>query len=233
MRKVNQASVRAEFRSNVDELMAYMNRTRHALEAEPHQKRDVSRLASTTFLSLYVSFERFLSDLFLAYLNRNFSRYQAFLENRLKQSVKSNFGTWAESRTRFDGVEHVRLAELESIVDPNRWNLTFPDAATIKARADDWLTPPHARRINSLTRYDERLIDTARATRDFIAHRSPGAKARMNAALATVAHGSHNRYLDRGQNDIHNVGSYLKAVFEDRRRIAIYAERFKEIAAKM
>ena len=75
MRKVNPAAVRAEFQADVTSLMAYMNRARRALEGESHEQGDVSRLASTTFLSLYVGFERFVSDLFLAYLNRNFSRY--------------------------------------------------------------------------------------------------------------------------------------------------------------
>jgi hypothetical protein len=84
-----------------------------------------------------------------------------------------------------------------------------------------------------MTDHDERLIDTTRALRDFVAHQSRGAKARMNEALRGVAQGAHNQYLGRGANEVHNIGSFLKAVFDGRRRIAIYAERLKDISGRM
>ncbi len=233
MRKINPAAVRHDFPSDTDALMAYMNRARRALEGESTEKQDVSRLAAMVFVSLYVAFERFLSDLFLAYLNRDFSQYQRYVEQRILQSTQAKVGLWARRRTRFDTVAHVKADDLEAIVDPDGMNLTFKTANDIRTRGDEWLAPAHRTRIHALTDHDERLIDTARAVRDFIAHQSSGAKKRMNELLAVVAHGPHNRHLDRGLNEVHNVGSYLKAVFDGRRRVAIYAERLKDIALKL
>ena len=233
MRKVDPVDVRADFRVDVLSLMAYMNRARMALEGESHEKGDVSRLATTSFLPLYVRFERFLSDLFLAYLNRNFSRYQSWTEGRIEQSVEQRIGQWAKDRLQFNTVKHVKVHDLESIVDPEGRNLTFRDTDKMKLRAREWLSPQHANRLTNLADHDCRLIDTARAIRDFIAHRSPGSRVRMNAMLRTVAAGGHNGHLGRGKKEVQNVGVYLKAVRARKRRVAIYAQRLNDISTRM
>ncbi len=232
MRKVDPADVRTAFVDEVSDLMTYLGRTRRALEGDVHEKGDISRLASTTFLALFVTFERFLSDLFLAYLNRDFSQYQADLENRLMVSVGERFGAWAQQRTRFNTLEHVGVNDLEGIVDPSGWNLTFRNAEMLRSKARQWLAPPYANRIDGLSDHDDRLVDTAHAIRDFIAHQSPGAKNRMNALLLTVAQGANNQYLNRGVHEVHRVGTYLKAVFDGQRRIAIYSARLIDIATR-
>ena len=95
------------------------------------------------------------------------------------------------------------------------------------------MAPAHRNRIRGITEHDKRLIDTAHAVRDFIAHQSPNAKRRMNDLLSTVTEGDYNKHLARGVHRIDNLGAYLKAVFDGRRRIAIYAERLKEISGRM
>ena len=233
MRKVDPEDVRTAFVNDARALMEYMDRTRRALEGGPHEKRDISRLASTTFLSLYVSFETFLSDLFLAYLNRDFSQYQASLGNRITQSVSEKFGAWAAGRSPFVSIRNVAVADLEDIIDPNGWNLTFRSAEVIREKACEWLSPAHRGRIQSLTPSDEDLIDTARAIRDFIAHRSLGSKNRMNQQLQIVERHGRNPNLRRGRNAIQDEGVYLKAVFGGQRRIAVYASRLQDIAGRL
>ena len=213
--------------------MEYLERTQRALEGDGHEKRDISHLASTTFLFLFVNFERFLSDLFLSYLNRDFSQYQDKLAHRINQSVEGKFGVWAGGRTSFQVIKDIKVTDLEGVVDPTGWNLTFKDGDTIKERAQQWLAPEHAARINALTDHDLRVIDTANSIRDFLAHGSPSSKARMNDALLTISQGHHNQYLGRGAQLVHNVGAYLKAVFAGQRRITIYAERLNDIAGRM
>lgn len=233
MRKLDPQSVRDDFSAESQALMEYFGRARRALEGDVHEKRDVSRLASTTFLFLVVYFERFLSDLFLSYLNRDFSQYQATLEHRIKQSAEEKLGHWARGRTSFQAVKHIKVTDLEGVVDPTGWNLTFKDGDTIKERAQEWLAPAHADRINALTEHDLRVIDTAKSIRNFLAHGSPSSKVRMNDALSEVSRGHHNQYLGRGAQLVHNVGAYLKAVFAGQRRITIYADRLNDIAGRM
>jgi len=120
MRKIDPADVRVDFAQEVDEVIAYFDRVTVVLAGSAHEPGDLSRLAETTFLTVFVAFERFLSDLFLAYLNRQFSSYRSDLENRVRQSIKERFGVWASQRMRLGKVHHVRVSDLEGIVDPKR-----------------------------------------------------------------------------------------------------------------
>ena len=166
MRKVDPGDVTAAFVTNSTALMEYMGRTRRAVEymgrtrrtllGNLHEQKDISRLASTTFLSLYVSFETFLSDLFLAYLNRDFSQYQTWLANSIDKSTEKNFGPWAARRTPFVRVKNVAVAELEVIVDPSGRNLTFSSVEVIRKKAREWLSPAYSARIQGLTAADRR-----------------------------------------------------------------------------
>lgn len=66
MHKKDPDDVRADFAASIDDLTGYMGRSRRVLKGAIHEKKDLSRLSNTSFFSLYVSFETFLSDLFLA-----------------------------------------------------------------------------------------------------------------------------------------------------------------------
>lgn len=233
MRKTDPQLVKNQFDNDTQRLVRFLERAENSLVGSAHEKSDLSQLVSTTFLTLYVQFEKFQSDLFLAYLNRNFSVYQRTKFSSIESSVESKFGRWFRNRLDLEPIQHVRVDELETIVDPTGWNLTFKDADTMKGRATEWLAPQYAQRIGNLTTHDERLIDTAKSIRDFIAHGSPSSKDRMNSNLATVSQGPQNAGLNRGAQNIHSLGAYLKAVMNGRRRILIYANRLRDIAGQM
>jgi hypothetical protein len=233
MRKVDPDDVRGDFHAEVTDLIDYFGRMSAATANSAHAQGDVSRLAETTFLSAYVAFERFLSDLFLAYLNRQFTGYGTDLESRIRQSVHERYGQWAAAQVRLNTVRHVRLADLEPIVNREGRNLTFSSAQDIRDKAQRWLAAPYHTRIASLNAADDRLIDTARAIRNFMSHQSRSAKADMNQHLATVAQGNHNRHLGRGAHQVHAVGSFLKAVFNGQRRVVGYATRLRDISSRM
>lgn len=233
MRKVDPQSVRDQFHAEADDLITFIQRIGKTLSGSAHSELDISRLASTTFLTLYVSFERFQSDLFLAYLNRDFSQFQAFKESSIRSSVRHKFGSWLENRLKFARVAHIAIDELEGVVDPDGWNLTFRDVSEMKQRATNWLAGPHASRLNSLSAADDHLVDTAKSIRNFIAHESPSAKRKMNEKLASVNNAGGNGGLVRGGQNVHKVGAYLKAVKSGDRRIKRYADRLKNIAVRM
>ncbi len=214
-------------------LVTYFQRVSTQLAGSPHEMADVSRLAESTFLTCFVAFERFVNDLFLAYLNRDFSVYQQYVLNRAHKAVQKNSGLWAANRTRWLWIDHVQLAEVEKAVVPGGRNVAFGTADDIKRKARLWLIPAHRSRILSLPSQATRLIDTAKGIRNFIAHQSAAAKKVMNDRLETVDRGGRNRHLGRGANQIHQVGSYLKAVFGDKRRVVLYADRLKDIAQRM
>jgi len=231
MRKVDPADVRQDFETNARDITEFFDRTCQALSGTPMKESDISRLATTSFLALFVTFERFLSDLFLAYLNRDCSVYQAHLVSRLNDSIESKFGPGVSSLVSLRTKAHVSVDELEDIVDPDGWNLTFQTVDSLKAAAGNWLPPAFANRVKSINAGEGRLIDTARVVRNFIAHQSAGSKQRMNDALSTVEVGGHNRHLGRGQREVHGVGSYLKASHAGQRRIHRYGSGLLIISA--
>ncbi len=125
------------------------------------------------------------------------------------------------------------VSELEELVDPTGWNLTFPTVSKLKEFATKSLIEQHADRINAITLPEARLIDSARAIRDFIAHQSKGSKERMNAHLSEIEIGGHNNHLGRGVNDVRLVGVYLKAVHGGQMRLHRYAQGLLAIAVRI
>lgn len=235
MRKVRPQDVRQDFAGFVAERLAHFVRLEQAVAGSPHEKRDMSTLSETTLHAVYVGFERFVSDLFLAYMNRDFSQYQATVSARIATSTQGKFGAWAAGRTTFAPVAHLSVDRIESIVDQDSYNLTFKDVATMKQRAAEWLAVPHRNAIAALNDPDVRLIDTIHAIRNFVAHQSSSSKGRMNAALATVVTGPAcpNAHLGRAANEVHDVGAFLKASWLGQRRITRYVNRIAGIAATL
>lgn len=166
-------------------------------------------------------------------MNRDFSAYQRDLSQRIRASVDDKFGTWAKARLAFNSKKNVNVPELEGILDPDGLNLTFSNSQDIRNKASRWLAAPHQARVHSLSNHDDRLIDTGRAIRNFIAHRSSSSKNDMNQQLALVQSGAHNQNLGRGAQRVHNVGAFLKAVFGGQRRAELYALRLRSISAQM
>lgn len=235
MRKVRPQDVRADFDALVVERLAHFDRVEVALSGSAHEKRDLSLLAETTLHSCYVAFECFISDLLLAYVNRDASQYQATLKGRMEASTKEKFGLWAQSRLNFVPVKHIKLGDLESLLDPDDYNVTFKDIATLKQRFHDWVAAPLKNPVVNLAGPDVRLIDLAHAIRDFIAHKSSTAKNVMNDRLAAVTTGPAcpNTHLQRGPHEIHDVGAYLKATTGGIRRVKRLVARLQSIGAAL
>jgi hypothetical protein len=88
MRKDKPADVKSSFNSLVTEKKSYCLRQVLSLKGTEHEMKDLSLLFETTFHSLCVEFECFVSDLVLAYINRDLSAYQNDLFTRGKESVR-------------------------------------------------------------------------------------------------------------------------------------------------
>ncbi|AQV99266.1 hypothetical protein BJN34_35920 (plasmid) [Cupriavidus necator] len=235
MRKADPAGVRSDFQTFVAERLNHFGRIETVLSGAPHEKRDLSILAETTLHSVYVAFEVFLSDLMLAYINRNFSAYQGSLKHEIERVVKNKFGAGAAARTQFQVSRHIKLQELEELIDPTGFNLTFKSVAELKSRFADWVSAAHGAGVAALSNPDAKLIDTTRAIRNFIAHGSVNAKNVMNAMLANVSTGARcpNAPLARGHHKIDNIGAYLKSSANGQRRVVIYVQRLQAIAATL
>jgi hypothetical protein len=109
MRKVKPADVKGSFQALVTEKKAFFLRQETSLKGTVHEKKDLSLLSEMIFHSLYVEFECFISDLILAYINRDPSEYQRDLFARVKNSVLSKFDNWTASRLTLKTEKNIKI----------------------------------------------------------------------------------------------------------------------------
>ena len=234
MRKVKPADVKSSFQTLVTEKKSYFLRQETSLKGTAHEMKDLSLLSEMIFHSLYVEFECFISDLVLAYINRDPSAYQSDLFTRVKGSVVSKFDNWTASRLTLKTEKNIKIDEIEQLIDPREFNVTFKDVNDLKSKANRWICPAYLAGIAGISTADTKLIDTTHSIRDFIAHQSVHSKTNMNNMLRTVDGGNNcpNAGLGSTQN-IHRVGSFLKASVGNQRRVLRYADRLLSIAATL
>ncbi|MBA1189321.1 hypothetical protein G7Z99_09685 [Pseudomonas entomophila] len=233
MRKVNPQDVCTAFINQVDAALAHYERVILALQGSSNVKLDTSLMSKSLLHQVFVDFECFLSDLFIAYLNRDFTQFHTKFESEAKKAIKKDkHSQWLIDRVTFTRPSHLTLDELAEAIDPTGWNTTFKNCADMKDRARKWLVKAHADHINKLDVESERLIDTSRTIRNCIAHQSTGSKRIMNLALANIEQGpgTPNHELGRGVREVQDVGAYLKAQIEGGARAQVYARRLKEVA---
>lgn len=237
MRKMDPKSVVDDFCDQVDETMQFFRRAEIALVSTLQGKGDISILAENTFLRLAVAFEVFVSDLFLAYLNRNSSQFERAKEMDMRQSLRDNpkFTELLEKRMYYTPLKHIKVNDLQGLIDPEEYNVTFGNAEKMKARAQSWLYPAHASLFASITSDDELVINAVKRIRNHIAHRSQGSQKQMKDSILAIGGGNSgdNKNLGRGASGSQSVGSFLKASFGGERRVKLYAVRLKEIARKL
>lgn len=231
VRKVRPQDVRDEFINQVDLTLEHYQRVIIALSSTPNGKLDISILSTTVFHSIFVEFECFISDLFIAYLNSDFSQYQAFFENSVRQSVSEKHSGWLSTKVNFAIPKHLKVEEIAGAIDPSGRNLAFKDCDAMKSKAQNWLAPEHRRAICSISSDDAAIIDTARSIRNWIAHQSKESGSLMNKRLATVEVGhARNANLGRGVKNVTNIGAFLKSSQAGLPRVVSYAARLKDAA---
>lgn len=230
MNKAKPDKVRRAFEQQLGELENFFERVAGQIQGTPHAKRDLSQLSQSVFLSASVALEVFLSDLFLAYINRDPTQIQAEHENQIRQSVKTKYGEW-ESHVQFSVRHHISLTDLAKRLDPKDRNLSFKDTDAMKVKAQQVLATPYCKKITNIPSADQKLLDATIAIRNYIAHRSISSRRHMNDLLQNIESNSTiNSGLGRTQNEVREAGSYLRARFEGSRRVLIYTRRMKQIA---
>jgi hypothetical protein len=227
MRKIDAASVKADFATLARDLLSFHTRVETSLDT----KRDISTLAETTALRLAVIWEGFVSDLFVAYINRDCSTYAAHLQRAFEGEFS---GKQKEIFQQFGALSfpaHMDRATVLALVDRQEQNITFRNAQEMRDRARQWLIAADQARFQALNGRDRASIDLLVSIRNHLAHGSKGSLDRMNAALAAPA--LQPTGLQRGGNGVYNVGSYLKAVHLGQTRLIRIFNEMTRIAAAL
>jgi hypothetical protein len=174
-----------------------------------HQKRRQASLetmlSEQTVMALAVYWESFLHDLIVAHIAR---RPKSCLEgygDRIHKSVADKF----PGASRWVSVgfpDAPTLVQLERLLDPKGWNIAVASAGSLRDLANLNLHASDARKF-SLNAEDAAFFDFLHAMRNFLSHRSQGARRTLLQATRAMTPNSANADL-RGPTQ--QVGTYLK-----------------------
>src|SRR5713101_5956457 len=135
MRKINPTSVASTFCKDIDAMIDYYNRCEVAFKGRTTKKSDMSLLSETVFLSASVAFEGMLSDMFLAYVNKNSEPFIMAKEREIKEKIESDYGCWYSSKISIGKNKHIKVKELYPLLDPKGYNITFNNARNMVVRS--------------------------------------------------------------------------------------------------
>ena len=229
MRKSNPDDVRSDFAAGLADVIAFYNAANAVISGDKNK----TLLVEHTFLAAAVLWESFLSDLLIAYINRNAARFAVHLKDALETELTPK---QREIYTRYAALaipQHITKADVVALIDANGNNITFSNFAAIEDAAGRWLVPANADHITGRSALEKATVNAAIAIRNHIAHRSQRSLTAMNLALAAGVF--HNTGRGRGANAVRHVGSFLKAVpvGMQEARITIYLNAMGAVAAAM
>ncbi len=186
-------------------------------------------VAEYSFLGAAVLLEGFVSDLFVACINRKSERFIGAMTGQMTMTATDETAKRAIAFAQIDIASHLTLDNLRKILDPRGWNVGFAGSADLKARAGQWLEDPFRARFVSLSQSHCALFDTTKAVRNFLAHRST---ASLNAMQASLADANLPPGFKRAANRVRSVGSFLDSVPPGlaQTRIKSYLQEVRAIA---
>lgn len=207
MRKISPDDVRDDFRQQLANLATFHNTGFASFASETDQ----STLTEHSLLAAAVTWEGFVSDMFIAYINRDATRFK----QHLKDSFDTHLNTSSTPKRVFEAFgalefpTHLKKADVLSLANSMGNNITFPNFIQLEERAGTWLVPAHATKFSGLTAQQKAVVNSVIALRNHIAHRSQRSLDAMNEVLALGV--LHPTGIKRLGNRFHNVGAWLKS----------------------
>lgn len=207
MRKVSPKDVRDDYRQQLADLGRFYLTGYATFTSDS----DRSTLTEQSLLTAAVAWEGFVSDMFIAYINRDAAKFkkhlQASLDEHLKaapnpQRVFREFGTLSFPT-------HLKKATVQDLADGVGNNITFASFAKLEAGAKQWLSTGHAAKFSGLSPQQKAVVDAVIALRNHIAHRSRRSLDAMNEILGRASLTPTG--IRRVGNRFHNVGAWLKS----------------------
>ena len=157
LRKISPEGVRDDFRSQLNALTAFHN-TGYAAYATD---ADRSTLTEHSLLSAAVAWEGFVSDMFIAYINRDPTRFKQHLQDSFNEHLR----TADKPQRVFDAYgtltfpKHLSKADVQALADSVGNNITFSNFEKLEDKASTWLIAAHAAKFSGLTPAQKAAVD--------------------------------------------------------------------------
>lgn len=228
MRTADPANIKADFLAALRDV----EDTHDAVAESKVSIRSRNLIAEYSFLGAAVLVEGFVSDLFVACINKKSDRFVSAMTRMMSMTATDEFAKRAVDFAQIDIATHLTLERIRNILDPKGWNVGFVDSADLKAKAGKWLEEPFRTRFTALSPGQSALLDTTKSMRNFLAHRSTSSLDTMQNALSAPNLPADFR---RGANKVRSVGSFLDSVppGSTQTRIKSYLREVRNIAGHL
>ncbi len=221
--------VRVRFCSQIRDLLRDYDEMLLAVHEKRRQASLEIMLSEQAVMSLAVFWEAFLHDLMVSYVVRRPKSCLEDAEKRLRQSLAEKFlgiTRWVELQFPSTLTE----AQVERILDPKGWNVVATSSDALTRMANRYLSASDAKKF-SLNADDSAFIDYLVSLRNYLGHRSSGARRQLLASLRGLQSGGENRDLMNSAN--RSIGVYLKRHTGNGTRINVIGNRIITIAEKL
>jgi hypothetical protein len=220
----------AAFDRDVRGAIARHNELTLAVYRKVNQKALETALSEQFALSLLVRWETFLSDLVIAYIGMDANHCCTHISSSVMKSVTEKFGKTVARFTTVSLPRNPSGRQVRLLLDPGGWNVTASKAEKLANLADSHLPAKYAIKFH-LDAEDSYLVDYALAVRNYLGHRSRGARDRLSNAVSAMK--STTRYAHY-VGSIAKIGPYLKAqVAGSRPRVVALAEDLLQLASRL
>lgn len=202
MRTIDPKSIRTDYLDALGDVQT----TFLAVNASGIPGNGKKLISEFSFLSAAILLEGFISDLFVAYINRDNSVFVGDLLGKMSIGASDAHATRAKNFATISIEKHLTAANIRSVLDSRDYNITFHTVAEMKADAGRWLADPYKSYFTGISADQSATLTAAKAIRNFLAHRSIASKCEMQKALIAP---DLPAPLRRGQHNVRDVGSFL------------------------
>lgn len=212
MKKISPQGVTDDFILGLEEIKNFHGAGIDAFDSAANQ----STLTEHSLLAVAVLWEGFVSDMFVAFINLDSTRFKKDLHDAFNKQINS----LGMAKRVFDSYGsivfpmHLKKAEVHALANHLGNNITFPNFKELEQRASTWLSAADAVKFSGLTPQQKAVVNAVIALRNHIAHRSQRSLDAMNDVLSLDV--LHLTGIRRQANRFHNVGAWLKATPQGR-----------------
>lgn len=225
MRTLDPANIRADFDASIVDIETAFDAAEVGVQADGPKKL----IAEYLFVAAAALFESYVSDLFVAYINRNSERFRVHVLGKMNIETTDEYAKRSVQYVE-KSMPHLSVDRIREILDPTGFNVTFPTTDKMKEAAGKWLADTDKARFTSTSTQQCAVIDFIKAVRNYLAHRSQSADNKMQDVLSAIDLPGE---LRRGNKNVADVGAYLRAMQANQRRLKHAITQMRGLAAQL
>jgi len=228
MRTANPVNIKTDFLAGMTDVESALGKV--ASVDMPISSKNL--ISEYSFLSASVLLEGYISDLFVAYINKKSGPFVSNLTSQMNIEAEDDLAKRAISLATVDIASHLTLDKIRGILDPKGWNVTFSTSADMKAKAGTWLDTPYKACFTGISAKHCALLEATKAIRNYLAHRSSKSRETMQDVLQNQ---DLTACFMRGTKRVNKVGSFLDSTPNGclANRLQFYIAELKAIAAQL